>query len=758
MKSYILIFSLLFSAQLLVSQNKVFEKAKKAYSTNNFKGANKLIDQCTEHPETKNKSEVSLLKSKIAWELHKDINTREKYPKAFKDAMKFAEKAIEQSGNLDQQQNFRQEHYDFLIQLLKFNNKEALEAYNTKRYSKALPMFKNSMALGIDTQSLVLVGDCYYEMGQRIESLPYFKKAAEMIYNAVLDSNTKVLGYFKIPFRKLGHYYFDLKSYDTAYVFVKKGRDVVPNDQHLSDLTYGLMKYNLNKILPSEDYLLAVENGLNDFPSDSFLNHKQNSIYIFLLNGLAKSNEQHQFDSFLLKFAKAKKNKASLKTIELVKKYDIFAGLSPEAFYPRICNYFAEYQLKEAAYSTFVSKHYPRKASNPLVLEATERPRIAEIYFKRAIELLPKESKLLTQQRNAYTKTQNKLTQNYYDVFSMILLNEASAKDAPKDLEFKQKTKEFRLRLINDASDSGDFRLARTIFKDCKKAHPETAKQLELLWYKILENDFKQNYFGSKMSVKAKNDPKLPGFYWNGNVDSCRAGKMTMQEIVLLEKRINYFRRNAGVSEEIVLTKQDNIYAEIAAMMCEANKSLNHQPNDGWRCFIPAGADALKEALLIKESNPSIAITAAMGHHHPTVGNRRWLLYPKAQYMGFGNSKNYSIIKAIDQSRDLDTNKYKTQFVCWPPENGVSKMLVFKKWSFSLQADFTNAVVTMKDAKGNTIEVKQEANEPGYGLNTIVWEPVWNMNDYLNQEILISIKLKNNTVYTYKTKVLEFVL
>jgi hypothetical protein len=100
-----------------------------------------------------------------------------------------------------------------------------------------------------------------------------------------IDSNSRLFGYHKEPFRKLCKYYMDLNAYDSAYVVVKNGREILPNDPILNDFTYVLMRYTLDKILPSEDYLKAVERGLKDFPSDSFLNHRENSIYIFLLNG-----------------------------------------------------------------------------------------------------------------------------------------------------------------------------------------------------------------------------------------------------------------------------------------------------------------------------------------------------------------------------------------------------------------------------------------------------------------------------------------
>ncbi|MDP2175722.1 MAG: CAP domain-containing protein [Bacteroidota bacterium] len=737
---------------------KNYEKAKISFEKQQLKAANKLINKCLEDASTKNNANVLFLKAKIMYEISRDKKISESFPNAFKDAVKFTEKALEKTPTESAKVAFKNQNRDFLKTLLKANTKDALDAYYGKKYSKALPLFKRNIDISQDTQSIVLAGDCYWQMGQRTESLPYFKTSLEMIYNAVMDSSSKVYGYSKEPFRKLAEYYIVNNHLDTAYTIVKKGRDILPNDPILTDMTYKLMVHQLNKLLPSEDYLLAVENGLKDFPSDSFLNHKQNALYLFLFNGLAKANEQNKFDSLLIKFTQVKSEKAKDKNLKTILKFDIFAGLNQNTCIEKLYEYFANYNINEACFATFNSRWFPLDKSNSNIHPVNirpENPQLAYILFTRYIELYPlqKQHKIA---RLDYTKKQNTLPQTYYNILPLILLNDACLKEQPKTLAFKDYAKSFRLRLIEETADSADFKLSRLTWHETYKKYPETTKILEPLWRKIIINDFKVNYFGSRIGIKGKNDPGVPEFIWNGALDSCKPGFMSASITQLVQNRINYFRRNAGLTEEIILSKQNNLYCEIAAMMCEANKSMSHEPNDGWRCFIPAGADVLKDALLIKEPNPSIAITAAMGHAHPTVGHRRWLLYPKSLYLGMGTSKNYSVIKAIDNSRELDTNKFKNQFIAWPPENLVPKMLVFKKWSFSIQQNLEGATVSMKDLNGNNIELIQEVNENGYGLNTIVWEPKINLSNITDQDIFtITIRLKNNKTFIYKTQLID---
>jgi thioredoxin-like negative regulator of GroEL len=277
-------------APAIEETKQILAKAEKAYIDGNLGSANNAIDKCLKDKDNKNNVMVYLLKSKIMLGISKDKNLYSKYPGALKDALKYGEKAmiLLKSADMVKYGNDFVNHFQVLYDedayfktLLKISNKEAMESYDLNKYAKALPMFRRSLAFSNDTQAQVLMADCYWQLGQKAESVPMFKNTAEMIYAAVLDSNSKVYGYQKEPFRKLCLYYISIKAYDSAYLIVKNGREIFPNDPVLNDYTYGLLRYNLEKIPPSIDYLNAIKMGLKDFPADSFLNHRENSIYIY---------------------------------------------------------------------------------------------------------------------------------------------------------------------------------------------------------------------------------------------------------------------------------------------------------------------------------------------------------------------------------------------------------------------------------------------------------------------------------------------
>lgn len=757
--------SLLIHAQETPSQNKYYNKAKFSFESNNLKYANKLIDKCLDNDDIKSHPDVLLLKSKILFGISQDSKLSIDFKSALKDALKFAEKSMDQFKSESAKKTFMQNNQSFFDELLSTNNNEAVEAYYMRRYSKAIPLFKKSLTFKDDTMALVLLADCYWNTGKKFEAIPYLKIAADRIYKGVLDSHTNVQGYHRIPFRNLGDYYINNKQLDSAYVIVKNGREILPNDAVLNNYTYALMRNALESIPPSFDYLKFVQDGLKDFPSDSFLNHRENSIFIFLLNGFASNNEQGLFDSLLTVYAKSKPAKSQLKHFDDVKRYDIFAGQSEEEFYKNICNYFVDIDLNNAAYATWIflfkqkHKDLPSNDFHKTVasdLLSSSDIKLAEFVYSRHLSLYGKQ-KDMVKSVSEFTNKHNKEKTTYRDQWAMIRLNDLAYQTNPKMLVFKNENKGKRLQFISESIDSGYFELSRKIWFETSSTYKDASKSLNDLWKKMVQKDFVVNYYGSRVTTDTKSkDKNAPIYQWNGHADSCKWGSMPDDVVLNIERRINYFRRMAGMSELISLTKQDNELCMFAVLMCEANKSMSHSPNAGWRCFIPAGADALSNSILSKDANPSIAVTAAMGQNHATVGNRRWLLFPKAQFMGIGSSKTFTAIKALDYSRFMDSNKYKNQFIAWPPAKDCPKMLLFKKWSFSLDADMNGATVSMKYSNGESIELKQENVVDGYGLNTLVWEPQLNANALEdNTAIQVNIKLKNGKTYSYTVNAID---
>ncbi|MBR9860369.1 hypothetical protein GYB22_06400, partial [bacterium] len=216
--------------------------------------------------------------------------------------------------------------------------------------------------------------------------------------------------------------------------------------------------------------------------------------------------------------------------------------------------------------------------------------------------------------------------------------------------------------------------------------------------------------------------------------------------------RINYFRRNAGVPE-VFFDAATNEYCQAAALMMESNDKLDHEPSKSWRCFTADGAYAAQHSLLVKNYNTSLAVTALMAdQENPSVGNRRWLLFPNGKVYGHGSTENYAVIWALDDSGTIDTNVYAEKAVCWPPADYVPQMMLFKHWSFSIMKSLDSATVTVKQ-DGKEIPVNIEKYFEGYGEPTLVFTPQIDPKALPEKSVFeVTVTLSDGSKYSYTVR------
>jgi hypothetical protein len=513
---------------------------------------------------------------------------------------------------------------------------------------------------------------------------------------------------------------------------------------------------------PSNEFLRLVSRSLSLFPTDSFLNTKQNALFIYILNGLVKAREYGTADSLLAGFAQQKIEKYKHPERVAIKKFDAFVFETNTAVYREFYKYMLDYGLignAGVALRAWYRSLTGRSVNSPgdyielLKISASHSFNMQESVEAHRIALLAHPgSNELRQLRLEYCRKVNDNALDYYSLLPAYKLNDAVAKDFPKDGDVVKYKKNIILKLIVQAADSSDFYLAYQMLNAFNDIRPVDGIILKNLSRELSVKDFRNSYYGSRINIQGKTEKDVPLFEWKGNTSNCEPGKMKPKVQAQMINRINYFRRQSGVMEAAYLSDDLNSGCEWAALMCEANGSMSHEPSDGWRCFVPAGLDALKLSILSKDNNPSIAVTAAMGQNHPTVGNRRWLQYPFAKFMGVGCALNYTAILAVDRSADIDTNKYRKQFVAWPNAY-CPDMLLFKKWSFSMDIDLRTAVVSMSDEDGATVEITQQVYEPGYGLNTLVWEPLINAKTSTDKTYVVTVKIPKGKTYTYSVEV-----
>ncbi len=209
---------------------------------------------------------------------------------------------------------------------------------------------------------------------------------------------------------------------------------------------------------------------------------------------------------------------------------------------------------------------------------------------------------------------------------------------------------------------------------------------------------------------------------WTGSRATCTPGTVPQHVHDAVIKRINYFRKIAGLNYDCTLDASLIPAQQETALMMSAAGDLSHDPGPGWPCYTSAGADGAKKSNLRWGSAGTEAVIAFMAddeEYNQAVGHRRWLLYSKQSAFSHGSTDDAAVIHVLVKAENTKI----PEFIAYPPATWVPRPVVFFRWSFSIPgADFSGAQVIMSH-KGQDIPVNIVSSTEKVADNTIVWEP-----------------------------------
>ncbi|MFC4095993.1 CAP domain-containing protein [Euzebyella saccharophila] len=248
---------------------------------------------------------------------------------------------------------------------------------------------------------------------------------------------------------------------------------------------------------------------------------------------------------------------------------------------------------------------------------------------------------------------------------------------------------------------------------------------------------------------------------WTGNEPSCTPGSVPQDTKDKILLRLDYYRKAAGLNNVIQENTNKSQKAQEAALMMHANGALEHFPPNSWKCYTEDGSDAAANSLLTSIDGAS-AIDSYIRDHGASngpVGHRRWLLWPRLQEMGIGNTNRYNALWVIGNAGPRPQDA--PEFVAWPPQGYIPKQVTFPRWSFSIHnADFTQTNVKMKYKNGSTISLETEELSNSFGDRTIVWAPNINTST-IDSDTIVEVTLENVVVneisndYTYEVIIFD---
>ena len=214
---------------------------------------------------------------------------------------------------------------------------------------------------------------------------------------------------------------------------------------------------------------------------------------------------------------------------------------------------------------------------------------------------------------------------------------------------------------------------------------------------------------------------------WDGDLNSCDAGNINDLAKENMIKRINYFRRQAGVDYPIVHKLVLDKYPQEAVLIQHANNSLTHIVDNSYSCYSSDGAHGSLYSNLGYGSNAGPGEVNGFiedaGVYNADVGHRWWLLWPQMTEVGVGATNKYTAIYIKGDRQEYPAD---IEFHAYPGEGYNSSDLVYDRWSFAMpEADFSNSTVEILKPDGVTlVRLKDDPLIVDMGGDDmLVWEP-----------------------------------
>jgi hypothetical protein len=736
------------------SVNAQVDKMKESIEDENYKRVLKIFDASMEDSKSRKNPELYYLKAKALYELMRDPYYLKKNPESYKHAMKMLKKA----AGYDPDQEVYFEYESVVDNYVEINNSLAKDYYEINKYGKANRTYKESYDLNGSLEAFYMRGKCTMLMLDSAD--------AEHMYNLLLtkyedefeDSKSNE-GMMIDPYLYFVDKYWESSRYDSANYYLEAARKIFGATERLDYFQMEVAKAQIKSLPPSTLMMEVIQRNLIYFPRDTFLIHKENALYLYMIRTAINANRDIRADTLIDRMARTKVARANSDLAKDFKITDAFYETKYENVLWKITIYYFKYDHKHAG--AFLADMYIRATANDTTKEAILDRWLVIIDYaaKKKSLLLGAELLRITKadypDESALVDIENSLVVNFkgkdLSTADLGALRLMMINTEQQDEEYSKISSDY----VNQLVKNKDYRDAKEIISYEMLREPESKVWPRKLIY-LAKEDFYNNYYLSRVKEETVAGMKVNGFTWNGKTYECDPGTIEDDIQQKVENRINYFRRNAGLNE-IYLDNQLNQWCQKAALMMEANRRLHHEPNTKWSCYSDEGATAARYSLLTKGANTSLAVTSFFAdNQNPSVGNRRWLLYPNGEAFGHGSTDNYTAIWALDDSGKVDTSQYQNKFVAWPPEGVIPKMMAFRYWSFSLSQDLKGAEVTLME-NGQNVAIKQQELVLGYGMNTLVWEPQTSFKEMnADRKIHVIIKLTNGRIYEYDVTVLDF--
>jgi len=683
------------------------------------------------------------IKANALFELQKNEKYTVKNPAALKDAVKSALKA----RGYDKSGRYTRQFMPVLRGLTEANNKEAWSNYGQEKYFRAIQSFKFGYDLSGDTLSYAMTGVSYMRAGQERDALPVLREAVRWQIDAFRDS-ILFQTFCREPFEVLGKYYMDRNLFDSARYIAEYGVKMFPKNALMAGLQVSILKHDVETTPISDPFIEAVYKGLVLAPSDSFFLYNQNAYYLFRIRNAANSGDIALARKLLDRFVS---EKLTLYQRNARNSSDLFLCRQSE-IKNRTWQYFAErnaFTSAALAYQKYAAEC--KNCSDAVDKQPKAGLDSLPVGLVHAWTMLDSRKTEMKAFRLKYFNQLKKDSLKYADLAALNYLSESILAETDDKtmavLGLKITHERLLLRWMDMAMKEADMSAAWVAYRKLEIFNP-SSPNLNNYLEKLVTADFRYGYF----------ETRVKNYTWNGSGALCNPGTVSDDIQNKVEERINFFRRNAGVLDPIILSPEKNRMCQQAALAWEVTGTASHEIDKFHRCFTEEANLAARNSIPVAGVNTVIGVTSAMDDNdNASCGNRRWLLNPQAYALGHGSSKGFTALWVLDDAGNRDSSRYKNRFIAWPNKGYVAKRLLFDRWSFGCYENLEGASVKMTDATGKEIPCEIQPYSALYPVSTLVWKPAIDVKSMSDKSVFkVQVKTADGKkTWNYSVTVLD---
>lgn len=735
-------------------QDKNVIAARKAYDANQFPKAQSIAAKAL----SKDKTQAELWYIRACAEYK--MSSMKKYIGGKVSYDKECVKSAVRARQYDVDGAYYDGYATVFLEIVEKNNREAMANYAQKRYAKAIQMYKNSFDLTGDTVAYAMLGLSYWEDKKEMDGLRIFKEVTNWNYGAKIagwGDNTFV----REPFEHLSNYFLAKGMFDSAILYTEMGLRIYNLNHVLLDNEKFMLKTTLLDLARYQldaYFIQTVNRGLAYFPADSQFLYQENYYYLTRLMGATQTRPYDSADYLLYSFYAAKSKEANT---GIDNGSDEFLIKDTTKFLFQCLDYYLRTNTRNTTAYVFKQWYAHYKKAPEFTEQMAEgllksppdniSHRMITMLYTDAIGEYPW-NKNFKKYRLAYFNAWMKKPRKKGELANLLDMNEAVIEDYPADKTLKLALQNNLSAIVDSTATDGKMYDAWTYYYQLSTTFP-TATNLNALKKKLALMDFQKRYSETRITYTDVKGKKIANTGWNGESAMCKPGQMPDSTLYKVLHRINYYRQNAGIVLPMNLSTERVQKCQEAAVMYNGKGIFSREPKpETHQCYTEGAKEAAQVAQAILENNPAQCVTIFMDDSKSQeLINRLSILNPEALDMGFGSSENNSVFWLLDVAGAPDSVYYQTHFVSWPPAGYCPKMLVFKKWSFSIAADIKDAKLLITDKDGKEIAVNYNIYKlPGMLLNTMVIEPNFDTKKLTEKDFFnVTVELKDKRKFTY---------